>query len=44
MSGGFVAKKMSAGARKKSYRLIATAAAMAFAGAVALVPSYEAGK
>src|SRR5579863_4185121 len=44
MSGGFVAKKMSAGARKKSYRLIETAAAMAFAGAVALVPSYEAGK
>jgi len=31
-------------ARKKSYRLIATAAAMAFAGAAALVPSYQAGK
>jgi hypothetical protein len=44
MSGEFVAKKMSGGARKKSYRLMATAAAMAFAGAVALVPSYEAGK
>jgi hypothetical protein len=44
MSDGFVAKKTSVGARKKSYRLIATAAAMAFAGAVVLVPSYEAGK
>jgi hypothetical protein len=31
-------------ARKKSYRLIATAAAMAFAGAAALVPAYQAGK
>jgi hypothetical protein len=31
-------------ARKKTYRLIATAAAMAFAGAAGLVPSFEAGK
>src|SRR5580704_16974199 len=31
-------------ARKKSYRLMATAAEIAFAGAVALVPSYQAGK